>query len=530
LKAVLYCRYSSDSQTENSIEGQLRECKAFAENKGITVVGTYIDRALSAKTDDRPDFKRMIKDSAKQIFAVIIVWKLDRFSRNRYDSAHYKSILRKNGVKVISATEAISDGAEGILLESMLEGLAEYYSVELGVKVKRGLTENAFKARHNGGTIPYGLMVDDEQKYQPDPLTAPIVREIFERYADGDSVATIREELSARGIKTKTGGNQLNFNSIRNMLQNRKYLGEYRYGEMVIPDAFPAVVTQELFDRAQDRLERNKRTPAAAKAKVDYLLTIKLYCGKCETFMVGESGTSKTLRKYNYYKCLSNKRKRGCDRKKAVKKDWIEQIVVQDTVNYVLQDAEIQRIAKLLMEIQEREDTALPLLRRELEETDKGLKNIADAIQQGIITNTTKQRLEELEALKSEIEIKILQTELQKNVLTEEKIIFWISQFKGGNIADKAYQRAIIDVFVNAIYLYDDRIVLTYNFKSDARTISLADIEISDLPQSAPPAHYRLGCVPFPTSGCARCRKQHSSKPSFASKPNPLRWASVLCF
>ena len=160
---------------------------------------------------------------------------------------------------------------------------------------------------------------------------------------------------------------------------------------------------------------------------------------------------------------------------------------MQDTVNYVLQDAEIQRIAKLLMEIQEREDTALPLLRRELEETDKGLRNIADAIQQGIITNTTKQRLEELEALKSEIEIKILQTELQKNVLTEEKIIFWISQFKGGNIADKAYQRAIIDVFVNAIYLYDDRIVLTYSFKSDARTISLADIEISDLPQSAPP-------------------------------------------
>lgn len=155
MRAVIYARYSSESQTENSIEGQLRECKAFAESKGISVVSTYIDRALSAKTDDRPDFQRMIKDSAKQIFDVIIVWKLDRFARNRYDSAHYKAILRKNGVKVISATEAIFDGAEGILLESMLEGLAEYYSVELGVKVKRGLTENALKARHNGGIIPY---------------------------------------------------------------------------------------------------------------------------------------------------------------------------------------------------------------------------------------------------------------------------------------------------------------------------------------------------------------------------------------
>lgn len=158
MRGIIYARYSSENQTENSIEGQLRECKAFAENKGITIVDTYIDRALSAKTDDRPGFQSMIKDSAKGIFDVIIVWKLDRFARNRYDSAHYKAVLRKNGVRVISATEAIAEGAEGILLESMLEGLAEYYSVELGVKVKRGQTENALNARHNGGTIPYGLI------------------------------------------------------------------------------------------------------------------------------------------------------------------------------------------------------------------------------------------------------------------------------------------------------------------------------------------------------------------------------------
>ena len=149
MRGVIYARYSSENQTENSIEGQLRECKAFAEKKGISIVGSYIDRALSAKTDDRPDFQRMIKDSAKGIFDVIIVWKLDRFARNRYDSAHYKATLRKNNVKVLSATEAISEGAEGILLESLLEGLAEYYSVELGVKVSRGLTENALKKRHN---------------------------------------------------------------------------------------------------------------------------------------------------------------------------------------------------------------------------------------------------------------------------------------------------------------------------------------------------------------------------------------------
>ena len=330
-------------------------------------------------------------------------------------------------------------------------------------------------------------MVNEDRFYQPDPLTAPVVREIFERYADGDSVADITRSLSARGIKTKTGGEQLSFNSINNMLKNRKYIGEYKYGDTVTPNAYDAVVSQELFDRAQTRLEKNKRAPAAAKAKVEYLLTTKLYCGKCEGYMVGESGTSKTLKIYNYYKCLSNKRKRGCTQKKAIKKDWIEQLVVQDTVDYVLQDKEIERIAKMLMDLQEREDAAIPLLRKDLAETEKGLKNIADAIQQGIITNTTKRRLEELEALKSDIEIKLLQTELQTYLLTEEQIIFWINRFKGGDVTDKAYQRAIIDIFVNAVYIFDDRIVLTYNFKSDAKVISRADVEISDLPQTTPP-------------------------------------------
>ena len=115
MKAVIYARYSSDNQREESIEGQLRECMAYCKKNDITVLRTYIDRAMSAKTDHRPDFQRMIKDSAKGLFDVIIVWKLDRFARNRYDSAHYKAQLRKYGVKVLSATENISDGPGDIL-------------------------------------------------------------------------------------------------------------------------------------------------------------------------------------------------------------------------------------------------------------------------------------------------------------------------------------------------------------------------------------------------------------------------------
>lgn len=117
----------------------------------------------------------------------------------------------------------------------------------------------------------------------------------------------------------------------------------------------------------------------------------------------------------------------------------------------------------------------------------KSTRNIADAIQQGLLTPTTKQRLEELESQKSELEIKLLQNELQQTILTEEQIIFWISKFKDGDIDDKQYQQSIIDIFVNAIYLYDDRIVFIYNYKSESRTISLNDIEFSDLPKCAPP-------------------------------------------
>jgi DNA invertase Pin-like site-specific DNA recombinase len=185
MTGVIYARYSSDNQTENSIEGQIRECKAFAERNGIAILTTYIDRAFSAKTDNRPEFQKMMKDSAKRLFDVVVVWKLDRFARNRYDSAHNKATLRKNGVKVISATEPISQDSTGILLESMLEGYAEFFSAELAEKVKRGMTQNALKCKWNGGGIPIGYCIDSNQDYQIDPISAPFVVEAFKHYADG---------------------------------------------------------------------------------------------------------------------------------------------------------------------------------------------------------------------------------------------------------------------------------------------------------------------------------------------------------
>ena len=247
MTGVIYARYY---QREESIEGQLRECQAFAKKNDITLLEPYIDRALSAKTDHRPNFLKMIKDSAAKKFDVVIVWKLDRFSRNRVDSAHYKYVLRKNGVKVISATESISEGSEGILLESVLEGIAEYYSAELSEKVVRGLTENALKCKYNGGTLPIGYTVDENQFFQIDPVAAPAVLDAFKKYAKGATMQEITDELNIKGIRT-VRGTKISLNTVTRMLHNRRYIGEYQYRDVVVPNGIPAIVPAKLFEQVQ---------------------------------------------------------------------------------------------------------------------------------------------------------------------------------------------------------------------------------------------------------------------------------------
>ena len=205
--------------------------------------------------------------------------------------------------------------------------------------------------------------------------------------------------------------------------------------------------------------------------------------------MGGESGTSHTGQTYYYYKCGNAKRKRGCD-KKAVKKDWIERIVVKLTVDKVLQDREIDRIADALIILQDKEDLTIPALKQQLTATEKNIENMLNAIQQSILTKSTKERLEELENQKEHLEISILQTELQKPHFTKELIVKWINQFKYGNVNSREYQKRIIDTFINAIYLFDDKMVLTYNFKGGTDTITLSDIEAafgSDLNGGTPP-------------------------------------------
>ena len=388
LFATIYARYSSDGQREESIEGQLRECKEYAE---------------------RP---------------------------------------------------------EGIILESLLEGISEYYSAELSVKVRRGQMENALKGKANGGMIPFGYKVNADRYYEIDPLTAPLVLEIFTRYADGQTVKEIGEAMNSRGVITNMKHKYMNKSSVHKILKNRRYMGEYRYGSTVIPDTMPRIVPQDIFDKVQERMEKNKHKPVAKKAEDEYILTTKLFCGRCGVMMVGTGGTSKTGKVHHYYKCGNALYKKSCD-KKAVKKDWIERLVVTLTRQHILVDDVIARLANAIIELQKQENTVLPFLQKQLADVGKRIANLINSIEEGIATASVKQRLDDLEGKKADLEICIAREKIEKPPLSKKQIIFWINKFKDGDIDDLTYRQAIVDIFVNSVFLYDDDLTITYNWKDD---------------------------------------------------------------
>ena len=364
-------------------------------------------------------------------------------------------------------------------MEAVLEGMAEYYSAELSEKVVRGLTENAYKCKFNGGTLPLGYTIDSEQHFQIDPLVAPAVLEAFKRYAEGASMTEIAQEMNAKGLRSAFGG-KIGVDMVTRMLKNRRYIGEFKYRDIVHPRGIPPIIPDELFERVQRRMAANKKAPAKHKAEDEYLLTTKLHCGKCDCFMVGESGTSKTSTVYRYYKCVGVKKHSGCD-KKTVKKDWIEDLVVKQIEKVLFDDALLENITDRIMEIQGKENTVLPILRKQYADIQRGIDNLLNAIQQGIITPSTKQRLEDLEKQKNDISIQIIKEEMSKPLLTKDQIIFWFHRFRKYNTRRLDHKRRLIDSFINTIYLYDDKMVITFNYKDGAKTISLNEIENSDL-------------------------------------------------
>lgn len=467
MNAVIYARFSSHSQTEQSIDGQLHDCYAYAEREGLTVVHEYIDRAITGRYDDRPDFQQMIFDAKKHQFQAVIVWKLDRFARNRYDSAIYKHRLRQNGVKVLSAMENIGEGDESIILEAVLEASAEYYSRDLSKKVKRGRHENALKGLCSGGNPPLGYKFVDRLPVI-DKAKAPIIQYAFKHYAAGDSRKEIVDSLNAKGY-TNRSGKPLTYNSLYTALRNRKYIGEYIYNDIVLNN-FPPLVDKETFEKVQIKLAAVAHAPAARKAKVDYLLQGKAFCGYCGGSMVGESGHGKMGATYNYYSCANRKKAHTC-KKKNERKDFIEWYVVEQTINYVLTPERIRYIAQAVVQAYDNEFNSghIRELERRIAAADSEMDRAVEKIMQTdvkAVRDRLSAKVEKLDQQKKDLEIDLSKLKIANGIrYSESDIETWLRQFCKGDIMDLEFQRRIIDVFINSIYLYDDKVVIFYNIK-----------------------------------------------------------------
>ena len=490
--AVVYARYSSHSQSEQSIEGQLSAAHTYADARGYTIIHEYIDRAVSGRTDNREEFQKMLSDTAKKQFQVIILWKVDRFGRNREEITFNKYRCKKNGVRVEYVAENVPDSPEGVILESVLEGMAEYYSLQLSQNIRRGQYEGAKKHHVLGGNVPLGYKAVDK-KYVVDEAVAPVIREIYELYASGHGIAQILRQLNAEGHRTRYD-RPFTKSSLRTILKNENYIGTYVFKDLIHDEnAIPAIVDKDVFYKVQEMLKINKRKPHSDWDYSDFLLTGKLYCGLCGSEMIGTSGYGKLGTKYNYYNCLSQRKKTGC-RKKPIRADLLEPLILDEAENLLLDDKVLDFIVDKTWEYYLKADLAgekIKGIKKKIAEIENSTKNLVKTIELGVVTEVILNRLKELETQKTALKKALAEAELERGFeLTKDSIRFFLEKFKSADIRDRDFQKRLVDVFINAIYLYDDKLDIVFNFRENPETIALSDIQRAESNQGFDRARY----------------------------------------
>ena len=468
-KVAFYGRYSSQMQTEQSIEGQLHVCEKFAAQNDMEIVEQYVDRAATGTNDKRPEFQRMISDSASGKFECVLVYKLDRFARNRYDSAHYKKKLKDNGVRLISATENISESPEGILMEAMLEGWNEYYSEELSMKCKRGLQESFNKGYFIGGFPPYGYKVVDRRLALDEPKV-PLVKEIYQRFADGERYTDILQSLKKRGIKNNWG-HDWSFTNISTLLHSRIYIGEYKVGSMEGVMPCPAIIEKEVFDKVQKNSEIFRQRRRERVKTNGYLLSGKLRCGHCGHAVCG-TGNNKRNRKYFYYHC------QYC--KYCVRAIFLEEEVLNALREYLTEE-KISVLASAAYAEYQKEDTLSGergLLEQELAKVERQIQNGIKAVLNGMDSSSFKDTIKELEQQRDELRKKLDEISCMHPVFTEEEFHFMLTEIvEKANNAENA--KALIDTVVNRIIIHEKKAIICINLTEESNEPPMEQILLS---------------------------------------------------
>ena len=490
LKAAAYVRFSSDNQRDESIDAQVRAINAYAKHNGYDVVKIYADRAKSATTDKRPEFQQMIQESGHGIFDVVIVHKLDRFSRDKYDSTTYKRKLKKNGIRLLSVTENLDGSPESIILESLLEGMAEYYSKNLAREVMKGMKENAYQCKHTGGIPPLGFDIDPvTKKYVINEAEAKIVREIFSLYLDGYGYRRMITVLNQKGYKTKRD-NTFGKNSIHELLRNEKYSGTYVFNRSASKDAFgarnghqdkdsdsiirveggvPAIISKEDFKKTQDKMATNKRQPGFYKAKEIYLLSGLIFCGECGHALQGNNRPAyKNRPQYVTYRCGNRDRTKQCDNKE-IRREYIEMYVLHQLEQRLFNDKAIPHLVQMLNEYQLKSNTSinkeLTEMGLKLKEIQKQITNIVKAIESGFFQESFKTRMTELEEEKQLLGISIQQLSIRDTAveITEENLRNMFKMFKQF-VTEKNIPecKKFIQSYVQKVVVYQDHLEVTF--------------------------------------------------------------------
>lgn len=487
---VVYARFSSHGQNEQSIEAQVRICKEFAESKGLKLVNIYNDKARTGTNDSRPAFQQMITDAKSGAFQYIIVYMFDRFARNRRDSIMYKEMLKeKYGIKVLSALEPIAEDEGGEFYEMFLDWNAEKYSKRLSKRVKDGLDTSVANGTYCGGYLIYGYKIDYEpiagkpnkfiKRVIINEEEAEILKFVFEQYDKGISKLDIAKALNEKGLRYK--GKPFKGRTFDKYLVNRKYTGEFEFGGRHCENMYPQIISKELFERVQTRLNKNKYFLGGTnKAKLEYLLTGKLFCGHCGTEMVSDGGVNKQGIAHHYYAC-KKKKKNQCDKRRE-NKDNIELYVVSRVRDF-LSDKKNVEIATndVLTYYEKRTDTnILKSIQTKIVNAKKEIETLADSFVQAknqLLRDTIEKKMEEYEILLNDLKYQEAQLELERGYkITKKDITEFVAEILKGDPNDKSYQKKLIDNLVSQVFVTDEDTVVYLNIKG-GNTIDTCDID-----------------------------------------------------